>query len=387
MLERHSDSNENNKASNILKHVLNLFKSLRPGSDLSSFKLPPVFNMPKSQLQCSAECVYSTAFDLLSSLNNGKTPLDRFISVVAWSISTTRPTKFGAAPYNPILGETHHVSKGNLNVLLEQVSHHPPVSALHATDQKENIEIIWCQIPVPKFIGKIISPICCVMKQNQFLLFSKCTAVEAKVHGKRQLKLHNHGETYEMSSPHILFRFLPVPGTDWFGNVRIQCLETGLVADLTYMSQSFFGFRGNRRLIKGKIFDSLSMKVLYEIHGHWDSTVTVKDTTNEEIRVIYDAKKTISGLQAPFVKDPENVWTTESALVWSELSQAILSKDWEKAREAKNTVEDRQRKLMRERESKGETWVPKHFIVSKSQEGWDCSPIQKWVPTAPIATL
>lgn len=28
---------------------------------------------------------------------------------------------FGVAPYNPILGETHHASRGNLNVLLEQV--------------------------------------------------------------------------------------------------------------------------------------------------------------------------------------------------------------------------------------------------------------------------
>ena len=32
-----------------------------------------------------------------------------------------RPVIFGVAPYNPILGETHHVSRGNLNVLLEQV--------------------------------------------------------------------------------------------------------------------------------------------------------------------------------------------------------------------------------------------------------------------------
>lgn len=47
--------------------------------------------------------------------------MDRLISVVAWSISTVRPLWFGVAPYNPTLGETHHVSKGNLNVLLEQV--------------------------------------------------------------------------------------------------------------------------------------------------------------------------------------------------------------------------------------------------------------------------
>src|SRR3954466_8987055 len=79
--------------------------------------------MPKSQLQWYGECVYSTAteVDLLNNINNGKTALERLISVVAWSISTTRPQNFGVAPYNPILGETHHVSKGNLNVLIEQV--------------------------------------------------------------------------------------------------------------------------------------------------------------------------------------------------------------------------------------------------------------------------
>ncbi|XP_027332870.1 oxysterol-binding protein-related protein 4B-like [Abrus precatorius] len=367
-LESQSDSDKNYEASNILQRILSLFKNVRRGSELSCFKLPPVFNMPKSQLQCYAESVYCTSLDLLKNINSGKTALDRLISVAAWNISTTRPPRFGVAPYNPTLGETHHVSKYNLNVLLEQISHHPPVSALHATDDKENIEMIWCHFPVPKFTG---------------------TSVETKVHGKRQLKLHNHGETYEMNSPNLIIRILPLPGTDWVGNVSIRCLETGLVAELSYISQSFFGFGGNRRLIKGKIFDSLSMKILCKIEGHWDSTVTVKNTTNaEEERVIYDAKQVISGLQAPVVKDPESVWPTETALVWGELSQAIMSKDWEKAKEVKKNVEERQRELQRERESKGETWVPKHFTVSYSkEEGWNCSPIRKRVPNSPIVAL
>ncbi|CAL5199290.1 unnamed protein product [Lathyrus oleraceus] len=364
-----STSDGSYKAPNILHQVLNLFKNVRLGSDLSHFKLPPIFNMPKSQLQWYGECVYSTAtgVDLLNNINNGKTALDRLVSVVAWTISTTRPQSFGVAPYNPILGETHHVSKGNLNVLVEQVSHHPQVSAFHATDQKENIEIILCHFPVPKFVG---------------------SGVEAIMHGKRKLRLHNHGETYEMNCPNFLFRFLPVPGIDWVGNVTIRCHETGLVAELGYIRQSFFGFGGNRRRIKGKIFDSLTMNVLYIVDGHWDSTVTLKDASNAEVRVIYDAKQILSGLHTPFVKDPENVWPTESALVWGELSQAIISNDWEKAREAKKTVEETQRILQRERESKRETWIPKHFIVSQSNEdGWSCSPIQKWVPDAPIVTL
>ena len=82
------------------------------------------------------------------------------------------------------------------------------------------------------------------------------------------------------------------------------------------------------------------------------------------------------------------MWPTESALVWGELSQAIISNNWGKAREAKNTVEETQRILLRERESKEETWVPKHFTVTHSKEdGWNCSPVQKCVPNAPIATL
>nr|KYP57518.1 hypothetical protein KK1_003783 [Cajanus cajan] len=88
------------------------------------------------------------------------------------------------------------------------------------------------------------------------------------------------------------------------------------------------------------------------------------------------------------IKYMMSVWPTETALVWGELSQAILSKDWEKARDAKKSVEERQRELQRERVSKGQSWVPKHFIVSYTKEkGWDCSPIQKWVQNAPIVIM
>ncbi|GAU37984.1 hypothetical protein TSUD_205240 [Trifolium subterraneum] len=78
---------------------------------------------PNCRTSPNFECVHSTStgVDLISNLITGKTSLDRLMSVVEWSISTTSPQRFGVAPYNPILGETHHVSKGDLNVLLEQV--------------------------------------------------------------------------------------------------------------------------------------------------------------------------------------------------------------------------------------------------------------------------
>lgn len=360
------------RAPNLISRLLSLLKNVRPGSDLTNLQLPPLFNFPKSQLQCYGESVYCTTSNsnLLTQCNNQQSPLERLTSVVAWSISTTRPTSFGVAPYNPILGETHHVSKGNLNVLLEQVSINPPVSALHATDEKENIEMIWSQQPVPKFRG---------------------TCIDAEVHGKRVLKLRNHGETYEMNCPRLSIRILPVPGVNWVGNVNIKCPETGLVAELSYNSSySFLGLGGNSKLIKGKILDSSSSNVLYEIDGQWDSTVKVKDSNSGKVKVIYDAKEVISGLKTPTVKNAEGVWQTESALIWSELTQAIINKDWDKAREAKQGVEERQRKMLRERESIGEGWTPKNFLVSYSNESGlecDCSPIHKWVPAAPIIAL
>ncbi|KAB1204284.1 Oxysterol-binding protein-related protein 4C [Morella rubra] len=335
-----------------------------PGSDLTRFQLPPLFNLPKSQLQCYGEAAYSIGTDMLSRCNSGESPGERFIAVVAWSISTVRPAIFGVAPYNPVLGETHHVSCGDLNVLVEQVSHHPPVSALHATNEKENLELIWCHYPTPKFYG---------------------ASVEAEVRGKRQLKLLNHGETYVQNSPNLSIRFLPRPGANWVGNVIIQCQETGLAAELIYRSSSFLRRKGNHRSVKGKIFESSSSKTLYEIDGNWDRTVRVKDVNNGKYTVIYNAREALSGLNTPMVKDPKEVWLSESAVVWSEVSQGILSKDWEKARQSKKAVEEKQRELLRERESKGETWIPKHFTVCHSKEGgWDSSPIQKWVPPAPI---
>lgn len=84
-------------------------------------QLPPQFNIPKSQLQCYGESVYCFSSNMLSKCAEEETSLNRLISVVAWSISTVRPLAFGVAPYNSILGETHHVSRGSLNVLVEQV--------------------------------------------------------------------------------------------------------------------------------------------------------------------------------------------------------------------------------------------------------------------------
>ncbi|XP_073290408.1 oxysterol-binding protein-related protein 4C-like [Primulina huaijiensis] len=358
------ESNSSYRAPNILQRILSLLNTVRPGSDLTRLQLPPIFNIPKSQLQCYGESVYCISSDMLSKCNNEKSPLNRFISVVAWSISTLRPLAFGVAPYNPILGETHHVSRGSLNVFLEQVSHHPPVAALHATDETENIELLWCHSPVAKFNG---------------------SRIETEVHGKRVLKLVDKNETYTMNSPKLVIKFLPLPGVDWLGNVKIQCQENGFEAELCYRGVTFLPRASMHRSIRGKIFSSSSLETIYEISGHWDSIVSIKDVSNGKATIIYNASEAISRLQTPAVKDANAVSPSESTAVWAEVGRNIIQKNWEKATEAKTDIEERQRELAKERQSAHEDWVPKHFTVSYSKEnGWDCLPKHKFVTPAPI---
>ncbi|GAB2252855.1 hypothetical protein Droror1_Dr00005702 [Drosera rotundifolia] len=351
------DSNEEYKTPNIIIRIFSLFKNIRPGSDITSFKMPPIFSLPKSHLQCYAESVCAMNQDVLGNCSEGKSPLERMIRVVAWSISTARPLLYGATPFNPVLGETHHVSRGTLNVLLEQVSHHPPVSALHATDESNKVELVWCQHYALKLRG---------------------TYIEAANYSKRRLYLWEKGESYVMNFPNLIIKMFPIPGCEYAGDVKIKCEESGLEAVISYKTNSLLSFGGNNRAIKGKIIESFSSKVLYEVSGHWDRTVTIKDTNNGKVKVIYDATEVVSGLRAPTLKNAEELSQTESAVIWAGVSRGILAKEWDKAGEAKKRIEEKERELVKRRNSSGETWVAKHFNVSYSEEnGWDSSPKEK----------
>ncbi|OVA19234.1 Oxysterol-binding protein [Macleaya cordata] len=338
--------------------------SLDSGSSSSAdddddYKLPVFFNLPKSRLQTLGESVYciSGADDrILSRCNDGKTPLDRFTAVVAWGISTmARTVHSNVAPFNPILGETHHVSRGTLNVLLEQIS------SSHSLSVAVGVGFFF-------YLG---------------------ASAEGIALGARQLKLLNHGENYVMNTPRFILRFFPVPKSDWTGNVTIRCEESGLEAELCFGGYSFLGLGGKYRSVKGRIFESSTSKTIYKVEGHWDRVVTIRDVVDKEkITTIYNGREALSKLKTPQVMDQKGLWTSESAVVWSEVSQSILNKDWEKAGEAKKAIEERQRELERERKSKGETWVPKHFKLSTSNKsmdgGYECSPKHKLVPPAPI---
>lgn len=97
--------------------------------------------------------------------------------------------------------------------------------------------------------------------------------VEITILGQRQLKLTEHHETYETSSPKLFIRFFPMPANEWLGNTTVRCIESGLEASVSFKGRGFFGFRGSSNRVSGKIWEISTKRVLYELNGSWDKWV------------------------------------------------------------------------------------------------------------------
>eukprot|EP00271_Cylindrocystis_brebissonii_P012697 TRINITY_DN3178_c0_g1_i2.p1 TRINITY_DN3178_c0_g1~~TRINITY_DN3178_c0_g1_i2.p1 ORF type:complete len:589 (-),score=124.07 TRINITY_DN3178_c0_g1_i2:1103-2869(-) len=332
---------EKEKQMSTVAMIISLLKGIRIGSDLTKVAVPPIFNTPKSQLQMFAESAGRTSKDILGACTQGKTPVERFLAVVRWHLSTTRETAFGKAPYNPILGETHHVSVGDLNLQLEQVCHHPPMTAIRGVREPQKLTLTWWHAPTPKYYG---------------------SWMEAEVRGRRTLELGEHGEVYVSTSPSISFRFFPIVGTEWVGSTTIKCEKTGLEAVVEYKPRAFFGLSGAENRVGGKVFETATKKVLYTLEGCWDKTVSIKSAADKTTSVLYNHEDACKDLAALSVEDPKGLVPTESILVWSALTGALLAKDYETARVEKAKVENWQREVRAKRQAAKETWEPTFFV-------------------------
>ena len=101
------------------------------GKELSKIAIPVIFNEPISMLQRCAENV--EYHELIRKANTIDDPQLRlgyvFASMVILHSNTINRVN---KPFNPMLGETYEYIENDMKMIVEQVSHHPPVAAFHA---------------------------------------------------------------------------------------------------------------------------------------------------------------------------------------------------------------------------------------------------------------
>jgi len=115
----------------VLGHFLrSMGKNFLEGKSIMSVSLPITIFSGESMLQrCSSSFGYAPTF--LTAAGKQTDKLEAFKYVIATYFSSVHMGIAQIKPFNPILGETYQGVLGGIPILCEQISHHPPITALH----------------------------------------------------------------------------------------------------------------------------------------------------------------------------------------------------------------------------------------------------------------
>ena len=221
------------------------------GKDLSKISMPVTLNEPLSTLQwLCEELEYS---DLVDKAVSSFTPLERMSWVAAFAISGYSSTRARYKPFNPLLGETYECVRKDkgFRFVGEQVSHHPPVSCVHAT----GIGWSWSQTLRirSKFWGK---------------------SMEFQPEGSVHLTLHDHGEEYTWNKvTSCIYNLLGQDRwVDLYGESVITCKQSGLTARILFLKTTYWS--NKKHEVVGTITDNTGA-VLQNLFGKWSEALYV----------------------------------------------------------------------------------------------------------------
>ena len=99
------------------------------GCSIMNVSLPVAIFQPRSVLQVLADD-YTLSPYYLGKAAITRDPLQRIKYLVGFMVSYLHRTIKQEKPFNPVLGETFQGTIADYNIYLEQISHHPPISAV-----------------------------------------------------------------------------------------------------------------------------------------------------------------------------------------------------------------------------------------------------------------
>ncbi|KAF2202838.1 hypothetical protein GQ43DRAFT_391275 [Delitschia confertaspora ATCC 74209] len=336
------------------------------GKDMTKMTLPVSFNEPTSLLQRVAEDMEYT--DLLDTAAERLDSTERLLYVGAFAASEYASTIGRVAkPFNPLLGETYEYARPDkgYRFFIEQVSHHPPIGAAYAESKKWEY---WGESAVKsKFYGKSfdINPL-----GTWFL----------------RLRPSSGGEelyTWKKVTSSVVGIITGNPTVDNYGLMEIRNWTTGEVCQLDFKPRGWKASSAYQ--VAGKVMTA-DGKTRWSIGGRWNDKIYARltpgfldaevdrikhDKHNEEkASLIWQCHERPTGIPfnlTPFVVTlnalPDTlrpvIAPTDTRLRPDQ--RAMEDGEYDFAATEKNRVEEKQRKKRREREARGEEFVPRWF--------------------------
>ncbi|KAM8704724.1 hypothetical protein ACLKA7_009217 [Drosophila subpalustris] len=321
------------------------------GKDLTKIPMPVNFNEPLSMLQrLTEDYEYADILDNASACTDEYEQLAYLAAFTASSYATT--TNRSGKPFNPLLGETYECDRTEdlgWRCLAEQVSHHPPIAALHCESKEW---VCWQEFTMTsKFRGKYIQIIPLGLAYvsfrnsgNRYCWRKVTTTINNIIVGKLWVDQHGEMEIVDANSPN--------------GN---KCI-------LNYVPYSYFG-REAQRTVKGVVINR-NKEVKWLIRGTWDDQIEIAPVlrthgtlenptyTTGEYKTAWkrrpapeDSEKfyNLTTLACQLNEPEEGVAPTDSRL---RPDQRLMEDGaWDASNEEKLRLEEKQRAVRRQREA------------------------------------
>ena len=413
---RMSTDSEDTPETSLYDQAKGMVGRLQMGQDITKFELPATFLTPFSAI-LATEDVLTIISGTERSDEDWKALSDlrldcetRFLNVLRLFLDmeslrceegTSGGTKSAFTmppmkkPINSVLGETHRTRVGDVEMIAEQVSHHPPITCWEVEHKLAGLKITGNLSPKPIFHG---------------------TSVQVALQGTLLYEFPETGEAYVASIPDLYIRFFGMGGgyNENVGRVRFERVASGagggdarLWADLHFKARGSAGWKSKAHRMDATVYRDTSLggtpsmsggvvglgygflenfsektdaafkkakasapkwcaknyaggggagvEVVATLKGHYNTDIL--DLRTGEVFWKAARRKPRNPVAATVPIDLE----TESHLVWGDLIRAIAREDWKKANAAKKRVEVAQRSLMKEIKEGRKRWVPRLF--------------------------
>ena len=366
-------------------NVMSILKSVN-GKDLSTMPVPVNFNEPLSVLQRISEGLeYSQLLDI------GAKCQDRFeqmayvaaFAISSYSTSTHRMNK----PFNPLLGETYEFDRVDdlgWRCVSEQVSHHPPISAMHA----ESING-W-----KFFLEAAVS----IKFKGHYLLIAPT--------GSAHIEFTSSGDHYTMKRVNSYVNNI-ILGKMWFDHVGEVEIVNHTTKDVCYLKFHQSSNSHKERKVTGTIVDSNNTARMV-LSGNWSdkmeyAPVIVPQSYTESTKLVTGEPKLLwkrnygpeylesmynfSEFAVQLNEPEENVAPTDTRL---RPDQRLMEETkWDEANEEKVRLEEKQRRMRKQRELTLEEYKPVWFkksydvytheeVYTFNNQYWECKKLQDW---------
>ncbi|KAF3007508.1 Oxysterol binding protein [Curvularia kusanoi] len=278
-----------------------------------------------------------------------KDPARRAALVLKWFLSTlkqqyaSRSEKLGSEkkPLNPFLGELFlgkwEDQAGTTQLVSEQVSHHPPVTAYSIWNSQHGVRLTGYNAQKASF----------------------SSTINVKQIGHATLHIDAYDEDYLITLPslHIEGLISGSPYVELNGSSYITS-SSGYTAKIDYSGKGWVSGKKNR--FSATLYPTGQEKdVIFSGEGQWIDKWAIKDAKNKSTFASHDpsANKTTPLTVAPVAEQDD----FESRRAWKKVADAITKGDMDTTSVEKSIIENRQREMRKQEQADGREWERKFF--------------------------